>query len=394
MWKCKHIQGLCGNLVSIPSVSSTQSYRISGLDQEPVNPPTVGNTTLSPVQVENPACVNVPGTCHHHPPQLLRLAQVSVTPGTHPWNPGVLPQEYTTQKTHQESPFPPSSKGEGRKSVQGFERSWSMVVAAQIPSESWGSLLQREQRGCQTNSGNSSHEKQGKATGKRLLHQTDFSISSPGSTGSCHRNKIREREMRRWDLSPAILLLFPADWDCKSPSYDSSMRWIGTWFWQLQAWQTETWAGPVGAVLPKRWLEKKTKGEGAEVLVLHGLYAEEPSAGCGECSPRSSARWGELSTLLFPLSGSAGWAWGTPGITSLPGLCCWRLLKEHLSGARTERGFMAMVLGGSEWASRDREYLRIRDTQTPVWSRRSPLHYQHISPKERQEIIWETEDHV
>lgn len=85
------------------------SYRISGLDQEPVNPPTVGNATLSPVGVENPACVNGPvsrdspdfWTCHHHPPHLpvlLRLAQVSVTPGTHPRNPGVLPQEYTTKK--------------------------------------------------------------------------------------------------------------------------------------------------------------------------------------------------------------------------------------------------------------------------------------------------------
>lgn len=60
MWKCKHIQGLCGNLVSIPSPSSAQSYRISGLDQEPVNPPAAENTTLSPVEVENAACVDVP----------------------------------------------------------------------------------------------------------------------------------------------------------------------------------------------------------------------------------------------------------------------------------------------------------------------------------------------
>lgn len=76
----------------------------------------------------------------------------------------------------------------------------------------------REQRGCQNDSGNSSREKQGKAAGKRLLHHTDISISSPGSTGSCHRNKPREAGMCRWDLSPAILLLFPAGWDCKSPS--------------------------------------------------------------------------------------------------------------------------------------------------------------------------------
>lgn len=39
---------------------STNSYRISGLDQEPVNPPAAENTTLSPVEVENAACVDVP----------------------------------------------------------------------------------------------------------------------------------------------------------------------------------------------------------------------------------------------------------------------------------------------------------------------------------------------
>lgn len=175
------------------------------------------------------APLDVSGNSHRHPPHLhalLRLAQVSVTRGTHTQGTLGCCHGNIPQKTRQESPFPPSSKGEGRKSVQGFKRSWGswlMVVAAltgPIPisrQESWGSLLRGEQRGCQTNSGNSSHEKQGEAARKRLLHQTDVSISSPGSTGSRHRNKIREREMCRWDLSPAILLLFPADWDCKSP---------------------------------------------------------------------------------------------------------------------------------------------------------------------------------
>lgn len=145
--------------------------------------------------------------------------------------------------------------------------------------------------------------------------------------------------MCRWDLSPAILLLFPADRDCKSPPCDSSMRWIGTWFWQLQAWQTAAQAGPTGAALPKRWLGKKKKDKKEKELKCWCFVVciqRSPSAGQGENSPRSSARWGELSTLLFPLPAGA---WGTPGIISLPGLHLQRLLKEHLSGARIESVF-------------------------------------------------------
>lgn len=161
------------------------------------------------------------GNSQHHPPHLHRLAQVSVTRGTHPWGAatGIHPKKHAENHL-----FHHNLKEREGNLVQGFERSWGswlMVVAAltrPIPKsqqESWGSLLHGKQRGCQTNSGNSSHEKQGKAARKRLLHQTDVSISSPRS---CHRNKIRERGMCRWDLSPAILLLFPADWDCKSPT--------------------------------------------------------------------------------------------------------------------------------------------------------------------------------
>lgn len=150
---------------------------------------------------------------------------------------------------------------------------------------------------------------------------------------------------------------------------------------------------PHGSCAPKTLIGKKDERKGAEVLVLYGLDAEEPSAGCGECSPRSSARAGELSTLLFPLPHFPGWDWGT--LESPPSLGCvfegyW---KSTYLGQELRLASMAMVVG-SEWVSRDREYLRIRDTQTPVWSRRSLLLYQHISPKERQEIIWETEDHI
>lgn len=81
------------------------------------------------------------------------------------------------------------------------------------------------------------------------------------------------------------------------------------------------------------------------------------------------------------------------GITSSLGCVFEGYWKSTYLGQELRLASMAMVVG-SEWVSRDREHLRIRDTQTPVWSRRSLLLYQHISPKERQEIIWETEDHI
>lgn len=55
-----HSRALWKPCVNPLSFLNTNSHRISGLDQEPVNPPAVGNATLSPVGVENPACVNVP----------------------------------------------------------------------------------------------------------------------------------------------------------------------------------------------------------------------------------------------------------------------------------------------------------------------------------------------
>lgn len=116
--------------------------------------------------------------------------------------------------------------------------------------------------------------------------------------------------MCRWDLSPAILLLFhPAAISCRLglqiPPCDSSMRWIGTWFWQLQAWQTLAWAGPTGAALPKRWLgekRKRQKGKGAEVLVLYGLYAEEPLSRTWGVQPKELCQVRRALRSPFPSS--------------------------------------------------------------------------------------------
>lgn len=184
-----------------------------------------------------------------------------------------------------------------------------------------------------------------------------------------------------------------------NPTCDSSMRWIGTWFWQLQAWQTLAWAGPTGAALPKRWLgekRKRQKGKGAEVLVLYGLYAEALSRTWG-VQPKELCQVRRALHSPFPSSTFSWWSlrntWShlPPWAATLLKVIYW---KSTYLGQESSLSSMAMVVGGSEWVSRDREYLRIRDTQTPVWSRRSLLCYQHILPKERQEIIWETEDHI
>lgn len=290
-------------------------------------------------------------------------------------------------KTRQESPFPPSSKGQGRKSVQGFKRSWGswlMVVAALTrpnpisQQESWALLLRGEQRGCQTNSGNSSHEKQGKAARRRLWHQTDVSISSPGS---CHRNKTREPEMCRWDLSPAILLLFPADWDCKSPLpvTDSSMRRIGTWFWQLQAWQTAARAGPENTDGGEKTKRRRSSSAGALWFVSRAAPQQDGGSAAQGALPevRRALHFPFPSSTFSCSSLRNTWNHLPPWVMLFKGY--W---KSTYLGQESSLSSMAVVVGGSEWESRDREYLRIWDTQTPVWSRRSLLGYLHILPKE------------
>lgn len=84
--------------------------------------------------------------------------------------------------------------------------------------------------------------------------------------------------MCRWNLSPAILLLFPADWDCKS-----SPQWLlheVNWHMVLAAPSlTDIGLGrPHGSRAPETLIggkKKRQKGKGAEVLVLYGLYPEQ-----------------------------------------------------------------------------------------------------------------------
>lgn len=118
--------------------------------------------------------LDVSENSHHHPPHLHvlpRLAQVR----THPWNPRVLPQEYTPKKQAKSHIFHHHLKereGNLCKVLQGAGQWWWLHWHGPSPNSIGilgGSLLSEEQRGCQNNTGNISHEKQGKATGKKTF---------------------------------------------------------------------------------------------------------------------------------------------------------------------------------------------------------------------------------
>lgn len=167
----------------------------------------------------------------HHPPSSSSSPAAQAAPGEchTPWNPWVLPQEYTPKKPHQESPFPPSPKGEGRKSVQGCKRSWAMVVAAltrPIPK-----FHQNPGHHCSVGSRGAAKLTVATAPMRNRAKQQgekDFYIrqTSPshlqGAQGAATGIKSgSERCADGTCLLPSccyfILLLFPADWDCKSP---------------------------------------------------------------------------------------------------------------------------------------------------------------------------------
>lgn len=210
--------------------------------------------------------------------------------------------------------------------------------------------------------------------------------------------------MCRWDLSPAILLLFhPAAISCRlglqippvTPPWGELAHGFGS------SKPDRHWPGQAPREPRSRnadWGEKRKrqKGKGAEVLVLYGLYAEALSRTWG-VQPKELCQVRRALHSPFPSSTFSWWSlrntWShlPPWAATLLKVIYW---KSTYLGQESSLSSMAMVVGGSEWVSRDREYLRIRDTQTPVWSRRSLLCYQHILPKERQEIIWETEDHI
>lgn len=201
--------------------------------------------------------------------------------------------------------------------------------------------------------------------------------------------------MCRWDLSPAILLLFPADWDCKFPP-----PWLlheKNWHMVLAA-PSLTRQRPGQA--PREPRSRNTDGEkdkrrrswSAGALWVVSRAAPQQDMGSAAQGALPAEESSPLSFSLFHvfLVEPEEHLESPPSL----GYAFKGYWKSTYLGQESTLSSMAMVVGDSEWQSRDREYLRIRDTQTPVWSRRSLLRYQHILPKEGQEIIWETEDHI
>lgn len=205
--------------------------------------------------------------------------------------------------------------------------------------------------------------------------------------------------MCRWNLSPAILLLFPADWDCKS-----SPQWLlheVNWHMVLAAPSlTDIGLGrPHGSRAPETLIggkKKKTKRKRSwSAGALWFVSRAAPQQDVGNAA--QGALPGEESSLLsFSLS-HLFLVEPEEHLESLPslGYCTFKgYWKSTYLGQESSLSSMAVVGGVPELSVQGQEYLRIRDTQTPVWSRRSLLRYQHVLPKERQEISWETEDHI
>lgn len=265
----------CGNLVSIPSVSSTQLQNFwprprasKSSNCWECNTVTCGSGKPSLCEW---SCEQGLAWFLDMPPSSSSPARAAQAgPGEcHTWDTPTEPWGAATgiynQKPHQESPFPPSSKGKGRKSVQGFNRSWWMVVAAltgPIPKfhQNPGDRCSVGSRGAAkltvaTEPMRNRAKQQGKDFYIRQISPSHLQGAQGAASG------IRSGSERCADgicLLPSCCYFLQTG-TAKSPSCDSSMRWIGTWFWQLQAWQRAARAGPVGAALPKRWLGTKDK---------------------------------------------------------------------------------------------------------------------------------------
>lgn len=133
------------------------------------------------------------------------------------------------QKTRQESPFPPSSKGEGRKSVQGFSKELGELVNGGGCTDRAHPHLPSSGRNpgdcCSVGSRGAAKLTVATAPMRNRVKQQgkDFYIrqTSPshlqGAQGAATGIKSASKRCADGDLSPAILLLFPADWDCKFP---------------------------------------------------------------------------------------------------------------------------------------------------------------------------------
>lgn len=162
--------------------------------------------------------------------------------------------------------------------------------------------------------------------------------------------------MCRWDLSPAILMLFPADWDCKSPP-----PWLlheKNWHMVLAAPSlTDSGPGrPRGSRAPETPMGRKTKGEGAEVLVLYGLYPEQPLSRTWGVQPKELCQVRRALHFSFSLF-HIFLVEPEEQLESPPslGYAFKGYWKSTYLGQESSLSSMTMVVGVSEWESRDRE---------------------------------------
>lgn len=147
--------------------------------------------------------------------------------------------------------------------------------------------------------------------------------------------------MCRWDLSPAILLLFPADWDCKSPpvtppwgelahgfgSSKPDRHWPGQAPWEPRS-RNADWEKK------KKTKRKRSWSAGALWFVSRGAPQEDVGSAAQGALPGE-----ESSPLCFSLF-HIFLVEPEEHLESPPSLGYHTfkgyLLKEHLSGARIE----------------------------------------------------------
>lgn len=187
-----HSRALWKPRVNPLSFLNTNSYGISGLDQEPVNLPNCwerstvtcgsGKPSLCERSCEQGLAwfLDMGGDLMWVRTATIILLTCTCCPGWPRWGHtyGTLgcchrntPQKKQA-KSHIFHHHLKEREGNLCKVLQGAGQWWWLHWHGPSPNSIGilgGSLLSEEQRGCQNNTGNSSHEKQGKATGKKTF---------------------------------------------------------------------------------------------------------------------------------------------------------------------------------------------------------------------------------
>lgn len=204
--------------------------------------------------------------------------------------------------------------------------------------------------------------------------------------------------MCRWDLSPAILLLFPADWDCKSPPVTLPWGELAHGFgsskpdrhWPGQAPREPRSQNADWGEKKKKTKRKRSWSAGALWFVSRGAPQPVGSAAQGALPGEESSA---LSFSLFHV------------FLVEP--------EEHLEsspslGYHTLKGYERALIWGKNRVCPPWPWWLVLQNECPetgnIWELGITKHlcgpgdlYSAISTscqRKRQEIIWETEDHI